>query len=310
MLLDGLFACAPRIPTFARVLLLSLLVVFVPACRSCGKSGPPQRLSVSVSIFPVYDLVRRVAGPDADVTLIATSSDNVRAFKPSAEAVEVTSRARLGVMVGLDFDPWMEQLMLQAAPKARVLKVGDRVPTLAASSSFEPSAKNVENPAMDPYVWLDPERARLIVRAIAEELGRADGGHALDYRKRATELDASLAAIDQELEGRIKALTSRTFATYGGSFQYLGERYHLEIIRLPELGKPPHTTEVQNLVKSRKVAAIFYEIGRESEIAAVAVDAHVPTGPLTSLGGSPDTDTYEKLLRFNVSSLEKRLKSM
>ena len=29
-----------------------------------------ERAKVAVSIFPVYDLVRRIAGPDADVTLV------------------------------------------------------------------------------------------------------------------------------------------------------------------------------------------------------------------------------------------------
>lgn len=41
---------------------------------------------------------------------------------------------------------------------------------------------------------VDPERVRLIVRAVAEELGKADTAHAIDYRKRATEIDESLAA--------------------------------------------------------------------------------------------------------------------
>src|SRR5690348_8270459 len=103
----------------------------VPGCsKGCGKAGADGRTKVVVSIFPVYDLVRRVAGPDADVTLLLQPGHNEHSFDPTPKDIETAAQAKLGVMVGLGLDPWMEKLVKEAAPSARLLKVGDRVPTL------------------------------------------------------------------------------------------------------------------------------------------------------------------------------------
>ncbi len=291
-------------------LLVVLAFVFIPGCK--GKGGTSERVSVSVSIFPIYDLVRRVAGSDADVTLLVSPDRNVGTFEPTPKDIEGASRARLGVMVGLGLDPWMEKLMHDAAPKARVLKVGDRVPTLTVKASparvGEAALDPAEGDRTDPNVWLDPERARLIVRAIAEELGRADSAHALAYRKRATDLDASLATLDQEIEARAKALTRRTFVTFRGAFQYFAERYRLDVLDVSE-PLPASPTSAGELIKTKNAAAVFRGPQADPAYAKqLAEAAKVPLDILDSVGGAPQTDSYEKLMRFNMASLERHLK--
>jgi zinc transport system substrate-binding protein len=235
-------------------------------------------------------------------------------------------------MVGLGLDPWMEKLMKDAAPKARILKVGDRVPTLSikddpigdeeADKAREGAGKKDEKHdehehekgALDPHVWLDPARARLIVRAIAEELGKADSAHALDYRKRATELDESLAALDKEAETRTQALKTRGFVTFHGSFQYFAERYKLDILAViePFPGSQPsgaYVQQVLSVIKAKKVPALFSEPQLDPRPAKVLADeAKIPLGILDPVGGGPETDSYEKMIRFDVGQLEKHLK--
>ena len=313
-----------------------LVTAILPGCKACGKGGSAnERLGVSVSIFPIYDLVRRVAGPDADVGLLLPAGRNEHSFDPTPKDIEAASRARVGVMVGLGLDPWMEKLMKDAAPKARILKVGDRVPTLnikddpigdeeadkareaaeKAGAKVDPHDEHEhEKGAPDPHVWLDPERARLIVRAIAEELGKADAAHAIDYRKRATEVDESLATLDKEIDARTKALKTRGFVTFHGSFQYFAERYKLEILAViePFPGSQPsgaYVTKVLEVIKAKHVPALFSEPQLDPRPARILADeAKIPLGVLDPVGGGPETDSYEKMIRFDMAALEKHLK--
>jgi ABC-type Zn uptake system ZnuABC Zn-binding protein ZnuA len=289
-------------------------------------------MTVSVSVFPIFDLVRRVAGNDADVTLLVPPGRSEHSFDPTPKDIEAASKARVGVMVGLGLDPWMEKLMKDAAPKARLLKVGDRVPTLnvkddpigdeeadkARAAATKGDAEHGEHgehgeSAPDPHVWLDPERARLIVRAIAEELGKADSAHALDYRKRATALDASLATLDKEVETRTKELKTRGFVTFHGSFQYFAERYELDVLAViePYPGSQPsgaYVTHVLEVMKAKKVPALFSEPQLDPRPAKILADeAKIPLGVLDPVGGGPETDSYEKMIRFDVAQLEKYL---
>ncbi len=307
---------------------LSVLLAVLPGCsKGCGKGGGSERTSVVVSIFPIYDLTRRVAGPDADVTLLLPPGRNEHSFDPSPRDIETASKAKVGVMVGLGLDPWMEKLLKDAAPNARVLKVGDRVPTLTikddpiGADEHEHDGEHAEadddhdhaKGTQDPHVWLDPQRAQLIVRAIAEELGRVDAAHALAYRERATELDRMLAALDQETEAKTKAFTKRGFVTFHGSFSYFAERYKLNILAViePFPGSQPTSDYVQKVlavVKEKKVPALFSEPQLDPRPAKIIADeAKIPLGVLDPVGGGPETDSYEKMIRFDVAQLGKYL---
>jgi zinc transport system substrate-binding protein len=315
--------CLP-VRKIAFVILLAL-AVSVAGCRSCQKTGPNERLRVIVSIFPIYDLVRRVAGPDADVTLLLQPGHNEHHFDPTPKDVELAAQAKLGVMVGLGLDPWMEKLLHDAAPTARVLKLGDRVPTLTIKDDpigaddhededHDHDDHDHEKGAPDPHCWLDPQRAQLMVRAIAEELGKADSAHTLAYRQRATELDKSLVDVDREAEERLKKLSKKGFVTFHGSFGYFAERYKLNILAViePFPGSQPtgeYVAKVLAAIKDKKVPALYSEPQLDPRPAKVLADeAKIPLGVLDPVGGGPETDSYEKMIRFDVASLEKYLK--
>lgn len=308
--------------------MLAMLAV-LPGCSSgCGKpdTSPErsERVGVTVSIFPLFDLVRRIAGPDADVMLCIQPGRNEHSFDPTPRDIENITKSKVGVMIGLGLDTWMEKLMKDAAPHASILKVGDRVPTLTVDndpigadeherddeSAHAPETKG----AKDPHVWLDPQRARTIVRAIAEELARVDAAHAAGYRERAAELDASLVALDKEAVARLGALKQRSFVTFHGSFGYFAERYRLNILAViePFPGSQPtgdYVSKVLSVIKEKKVPALFSEPQLDPRPAKIlAEEAKIPLGVLDPVGGGPETDSYEKLIRFDVAQLEKHLR--
>jgi zinc transport system substrate-binding protein len=310
--------------SFASAFLLSIcaLAPALGGCSNgCGKAGSSGAAAdgkprVVVSIFPVYDLVRRVAGTDADVLLLVPPGRSEHGFDPTPRDVETATKATLGVMVGLGLDPWMEKLVKEAAPSARLLKLGDRVPTLTVEDDAVDAHAN-GNPdkgTFDPHVWLDPQRAQLMVRAVAEELGRADPRHVLGYRERATALDKELAALDKEAEARTKALTRRGFVTFHGSFQYFAERYRLDVLAVvePVPGTPPsgdQVSKVRKVLKDKNAPALFSEPQLDARPATLlAGEANIPIGVLDPVGGGPETDSYEKLIRFDVAQLEKYLR--
>lgn len=295
-------------------------------CGGGGSAAADGRLRVVVSIFPLHDLVKRVAGPDADVDLLLPPGQSEHRFDPSPRDVERASRARLGVMVGLGLDPWMEKLLKDAAPSAKVVKVGDRVPTIpmreplgedeaaAAQGGHGHDHGHDEAGGPDPHVWLDPQRALLVVQTVGEELAKADAAHAADYRARAAELGASLKVLDAELERRTAALPRKDLVTFHGSFGYFADRYQLRIVAViePFPGSQPtgeYVTKVLAVVRSANVPALFREPQLDPRPAKVLADeAKIPLGVLDPVGGGPETGSYEALLRTDMAQLEQFLK--
>jgi zinc transport system substrate-binding protein len=314
----------PAHPNVLALGLVSFLAVTLAGCKSCAPA-PTGKTQVAVSIYPIYDLVKGVVGPDADVALLLQPGKNEHTFDPTPKDVEEVSRAQIGVMVGLGLDPWMEKLMKDAAPKARVLKVGDRVPTrtvdaeavgedeahAAHGGGKDDDDHDHEKGAIDPHVWLDPQNARLIVRAFAEEIAKVDASHANGYRERADALDKELEALDKELVGRAKALPKKGFVTFHGSFGYFAKHYGLEIVAViePFPGSTPSGAYVQKVLgvlKEKKVPALYSEPQLDPRPAKVLSDeAKIPLGVLDPVGGGAETDGYAKMLRYDMAQLEK-----
>ena len=71
-----------------RSVVLALLVLACVLAAGCHRQNPNERTKVVVSIFPVYDLARRVAGPDADVTLLLQPGKNEHTFDPTPRDIE------------------------------------------------------------------------------------------------------------------------------------------------------------------------------------------------------------------------------
>ncbi len=308
---------------------LGVVVAFsivLSACGSCHGLSSGGKTKVAVSIFPLYDLVRRVAGPDADAILVLPPGHTEHSFDPSSRDVEQVAAAKVGVLVGLGLDPWMEKLMKDAAPKAALVKVGERVKTLTVKEGAigdEAADKARTTPeedhdhelgATDPHVWMDPSRARTMVIAVGDELAKADPPHAEGYKSRAKQVDGELDKLDQELMTRTAAFKTRGFVTFHGSFNYFADHYHLKILAViePFPGSSPtgeYIQEVLRVVQERKVPALYSEPQLDSRPAkTIAEAAKIPLGTLDPVGGTPETDSYEKLLRFDVDSLEKFLK--
>ena len=94
-----------------------LAFVFLFSCLSGIAPAEEKKLSVVVTIFPVYDWVREVAGSDsgnAEITLLLDSGVDLHSYQPSAQDILRISTADLFVYVGGESDEWVEDVLASA----------------------------------------------------------------------------------------------------------------------------------------------------------------------------------------------------
>jgi len=307
-------------------LVLSALLAVLPACHRT----PRPRAKVVTSIFPVYDLTRRIAGEDADVVMLEPVGSSPHTYTATPGDVERSTGANLAVMIGLDLDAWLEPLMTRVgAPKGRILRLADRVPTLprrvslteeagqakrdATRRAGEPDPRGVEG--IDVHVWLDPQRALLMERAITDELCRVDPDHAKGFRTRGLAVTTSLEALDTELEQRTRGWKHRSFATLHDAFRYYASRYHFDVVAAVDM-QPGARTPIRyeqmvlSRMRERGATAIFGEPQLDSRPSQTLSHAGpFAYGVLDPIGGTAGVDSYEALLRHDTDVLEKTLET-
>ncbi len=307
---------------------LSVTPIVLTSCKRDGAgSGPPK---VAVSVFPLWDVARRIAGDKLDVALVLPAGKTEHAFDPTPKDVARISGARLAVSVGLGMDGWLAKVVQGAAAKDLVtLEVGPKAKPLAVGKEAvgedddhdhdhdghdDHAAHEHHEGALDPHVWLDPQRMAMIVDPITDAFVKLLPAAEKELRDRATETRKAIDALDQRIASRAKAWTKRTIVTFHGSFGYFASRYGLTIAAViePFPGKEPtakYLKTVLDAIAVAKPAALFSEPQLDRKPAQVVADqAKLPLLELDPIGGLAPADTYERLIESNVDVLDKVLK--
>ena len=116
-----------------------VVLALVAAAAACTRSAPTKGRAAA-TVFPLYDLARRVAGDRLEVRLILAPGLDPHHYEPKPKDVTGLDDAGLIFAVGLDLDPWAQALARSAgAGEARVFELGPlKCPN--AMSAFEQAA--------------------------------------------------------------------------------------------------------------------------------------------------------------------------
>ena len=281
-----------------RALVMAVSLVLALGCGSKGRGGGKPK--VAVSIFPLYDVTRRIAGDRLDVQLVLPPGRSEHGYDPAPKEIARLDGAALGLVVGLDLDGWAETV-LRTVGVAKLVRLGERVETLPLDG---------EGGAPDPHFWLDPQRMVGVVDHIQAELSALEPSGADVFEANARMLQTQLRALDEEIAARSKTWSKHTIVTFHGSMRYFAQRYGVRIAAVvePIAGKEPtapYIAEVLAAIRRSGAAAVFTEPQLDRAPGEmIATEAGIPLGELDPIGGVRGRDNYEALLRWNTDQLE------
>jgi manganese/iron transport system substrate-binding protein len=183
--------------------------------------------------------------------------------------------------------------------------------------------KGGENPeyreAGNPHLWLNPRNAIAYVETIRDTLVSLDPANAETYRANADRYRRELEALDGEIAASIATIPAarRKLVTFHDSFPYYCDRYGLEdlaVVSIDPESEPSAAdyAELVRLVRRDNVRAIFGEAGFSArtvqQLAADTGATFAPSLYSDTLGSTPDTDTYVKIMRWNTRTIVDNLK--
>ena len=265
---------------------------------------------VAATVFPIQDLVRRVAGERTEVQLVLAPGLSPHAYEPRPRDIAKLADAGLVFAVGLGLDEWIQGLARSAgAGEARVFELGPLLDPMLAP----PGLLRME-PVIDAHFWLDPVRVLRAVDVIVNALSSLDPEEAPSYRLRGDELKRSIHELHREIERRAGGWRRRRIVSFHGSLFYFAARYGLEVVAVvqPVPGQEPtarHVADLLSRLREPEPPALFAEPEMDRQLAtAVAREAGVPLRTVDTLGGGPGTDSYEKLLRQVTAAMDEALR--
>jgi zinc transport system substrate-binding protein len=247
---------------FLNVLGLGLLAaVLTLVLIGCGKNPTTNESTsthgpkVVVSFAPLYCFAKNVAGDDASVTNVMTTT-GPHDFNPTESDVRLISNADIFFIIGLGLDEEQAEKMKTGSGNTnlKVIELGEKLPKDKLREGHEEHAESGadhHHGKQDPHVWLSPERAVVMVNAIRDELKAADPAHAAAYDSRAAAYVAKLNDLKTYGEVKLKGKKDNRLVTFHESMTYFADDFKLDIrgVLTKKPGEEPGATQMQELIR-------------------------------------------------------------
>jgi zinc/manganese transport system substrate-binding protein len=289
---------------FPGLALLAGLVMGIGTLVGAGTRADADGLAVVAAENFYGDLVRQLGGPAVTVTSILNNPDqDPHLFEASPSTARALASAKLVVLNGADYDPWMEKLLGATQVTGRQVIV---VAHLMGAKSGD-----------NPHLWYKPETMPVAAQAITAALVSLDGAHAADYQSRLANFLDSLQPLSAKISAMQHAYSgipvTATEPVFGYMAQALGlkmrnDRFQLSVMNDTE----PSASDVaamQDDLKQHRVAVLLYNQQTSDDLSQRLLDiakaSHVAVVGVTET--EPADRSYQEWMLQQLAALDRAL---
>lgn len=297
-----------------KLILLLPLIALLAACKPAAdseKSASSGKLRILATFLPVHAHAAAIAGDRAGVESLIAGDIGAHDFSPRPADMQRIAQADVLVFNGVGMEPWLDDLVKQAAKKnLRKVDLSTGIELLNSPHALDGGDYHHDHGEHNPHLWLDPVLAIQQVETLRDALIAADPEGSETYHENTTNYVAKLRALDAEFRSILGPLPSKKLVTFHDAFPYLSKRYGLETIgyisRFPE--RDPAPAELAALIdgiRKHQVAVLFAEAGYEPALLQrIANDTGAKVSTLDTLEvGELGPDAYLIGMRKNLEAL-------
>jgi manganese/zinc/iron transport system substrate-binding protein len=248
-------------PTLTKLSLAaaSLVACFLPACSpSNGTQSGSERPLIVTTTTMVTDIVRSIAGDDADVKSLMGPGVDPHLFKPGQEDIQNLQKADVIFYSGLHLEGRMTEIM------ERLHGQGRKVYAISDALGESEIIKADNQP--DPHIWGDASQWAKGARLVGEKLAAALPDKATAIRERASAAEKTLTDAHARLKDMAGTLPvqKRVLVTSHDAFRYFGRAYGFEVIGIQGISTVSEANlsdmaHISDIIKQRGVKAVFVE---------------------------------------------------
>ncbi|MGC4109644.1 MAG: metal ABC transporter substrate-binding protein [Nocardioides sp.] len=281
-----------------------LVAPLLAACQTPGNGDD----TVVTSFYPLQFIADEVAGRYNHVVDLTPPGVEPHEYELTVRQTAEVDNARVG-FYEKGMAPSIDQAMAQDSPD-HPLDVTTVVPLHAPEPGYnEETADNQDphfsqarcswsaRPRRSPRRWRRRPRTRVVLPT----------ARALAHR-------AVLQALDRDYRTTLASCRIRTLVVSHDAFEYLGRRYHLDIVPIAGLEPDAEPSlqrihQIADLVRERGITTVFYETLASPALAeSLASDTGATSAVLDPIEGLTSADphaTYLTLMRQNLAAIAK-----
>ena len=206
-----------------------------------AKDNNDKQVKVVTTVFPEYDWVKEIAGDEVsnmDLTMLLDNGVDLHSYQPTADDIMKISDCDLFIYVGGESDAWVEDALKEAVNKD--MKVINLLDVLGSSVKEEEVVEGMEaeeeeakdgakeEAEYDEHVWLSLRNAKVLCKAIADNLAEIDTENANTYQENEKAYADKLDELDKKYQETVDSASQKTLL-FGDRFpfRYMVDDYGL-----------------------------------------------------------------------------------
>jgi zinc/manganese transport system substrate-binding protein len=250
------------------------------------------------------DIAKQIGGDHVAVTsILSNPDDDPHLFEASPNTAKALNDAKVVIVNGVDYDPWMEKLLAaHRSPGRKEIVVGALVGHKAGDN---------------PHLWYDPAYMKAAGKALVTALATVDPANRADYQQGLQKFDDSLKPLDDKIAAMKKSFGGEPVTASEPVFGYqaglIGLKVHNEKFALAVMNNaeptPSEVAGFENDLKGHKVKVMLYN-AQASEpsvqrLVQMAKDNGIPVVGVSET--EPPNSTYQAWMLGQLEALDKAL---
>ena len=271
------------------------LVLILAAAFPFRVFADEKKISITCSLFPVYDFAREVAGDNANVNLLLKPGTEPHEFEPTPVDIKNLNDSDVFIFIG---EHWAKEIS-NSLNNLQILNASD----------------GIEFASGDPHIWLDLENAKKIVKNIADGLAKLKPEKSEIFYSNAENFCAKLNKLDEKFMNLKERSGGKTLIFAGEfAFNYFVRHYGFNFISAYDGENEPSIKRMADVLKfieenhakfilsdSFEISAITSSIAEQTKTEILFFDA----GERISQENFDSGLTFLKLMENNYESLKK-----
>ncbi len=229
---------------------LLTLAVLAPAVSSAQ--------GVFVSIPPQAFVVEALAGDLVQVDVLLPPGASPATYEPTAKQMATLDHAQLYLQIGAPFEGPILAKVSALMPELRVVDC-------RAGVELEPIGGGGHDHGaglLDPHIWLDPQRMKIIASTTADALEALLPDEAPGIKERLATLHRAIDDTDARVAALLAPFAGRTLLVFHPAYGYFTRRYGLIQMAVEVDGRAPSARRLATVVdelRQQPVPALFVQ---------------------------------------------------
>lgn len=282
-----------------------------------NKHKNPLKNKVSASIFPIFDIIKNIAGESINVVLISPAGSSPHTYEPKPEDIKNVTGSSAVFTIGHNLDNFAVDIARAAeiqniiiVDKKIDLKTYEDEHSHAKSDNHNEEEKQEGVNSMDPHYWLSIPNGILIAQQVSSELSLLYPEKTDLFKKNLQIYEKRLLSLEAKIQSEIAPFKGAHIATFHNAWSYFAKNYSLEIATTFEEfpgvePSPQYLKSFINEIKLHNVKAIFSEPQFSTKaLEPIASDLNIQISTLDPIGASKNINSYESLLEYNILQIK------